>query len=193
MQNTTESEAILGAIDRNLATVSALKEQVAAIGQARQLVVDCLKRGGKVLTAGNGGSAAEAMHMSEELIGRYKTDRPALAAVSLVADPTALSCICNDYGYEALFSRQVEGLGRPGGVLVLFSTSGNSANIVHAHEAAKALGVTTLCVLGRDGGKLQGLGDCEIIVPGNDTERIQEAHQVVLHVILDAVEKAFTP
>jgi D-sedoheptulose 7-phosphate isomerase len=154
-------------------------------------VIGALKGEGKILTAGNGGSAAEALHMSEELVGRFRTNRRALPSVSLVADPTALTCIGNDFGFDHVFARQVEGLGRKGDVLVLFSTSGRAANLALALEAAKKAGLTSVCILGRDGGALAGRGDFEVVVEGSATERIQEAHQVIVHLVLDAVEQHF--
>jgi len=174
------------------ATIAALTEQADRIAAAAQLMIETLCAGGQVLTAGNGGSAAEAMHMAEELVGRFRTNRRSLPAVSMVSDGTALTCIGNDFGFDEIFARQLEGLGRPGDLLVLFSTSGTAANLRRAVAAARARQVRVLLLLGRDGGSLAGTGDIEIIVKGQATERIQEAHQVILHVLLDAVELAFS-
>ncbi|MEI8242606.1 MAG: SIS domain-containing protein [bacterium] len=173
------------------ATIAALAEQAVRIAAAARLMVETLRAGGQVLTAGNGGSAAEAMHMAEELVGRFRTNRRSLPAVSLVSDGTALTCIGNDFGFDEVFARQIEGLGRTGDLLVLFSTSGAAVNLRRAVTAARARQVRVLLLLGRDGGALAGTGDQEIIVRGQATERIQEAHQVILHVLLDAVELAF--
>ena len=129
--------------------------------------------------------------MTEELVGRFRGNRVSLPAVALVADCTALTCIGNDFGFDEIFSRQIEGLGREGDVLVLFSTSGSSANLMRALEAARSRGVMTVAVLGRDGGAMAGCADFELVVPGEATERIQEAHQVFLHLVLDEVEEAF--
>lgn len=164
-------------------------DRIAGIGSE---LVRALQSGNKIMTAGNGGSAAEALHMAEELVGRFLSNRKSLPAVALVADPTALTCIGNDFGFDAIFSRQVEGIGKAGDILVLFSTSGSAANLLRALEAAHARGVRTLCLLGRDGGRLAGKGTWEIIVPGAETARIQEAHQVLLHIFLEIIEKAFT-
>lgn len=172
-------------------TIESLKGYSSAISEAGQGIVEALKAGHKVLTAGNGGSAAEALHMSEELMGRFKSNRVSLPAVALVADPTALTCIGNDFGFDAVFSRQIEGLGNPGDVLVLFSTSGHAVNLSLALEAARKKGMKTLCLLGRDGGSLAGKATWQIIVPGSETARIQEAHQVLLHILLEIVERAF--
>lgn len=173
------------------ATITALVEQADAIAAAAQLLIETLRTGGQVLTAGNGGSAAEAMHMSEELVGRFRANRRSLPAVSLAADATALTCIGNDFGFDEIFARQVEGLGRPGDLLVIFSTSGAAVNLRRAVVQARAKQMRVLLLLGRDGGPLAGTGDLEIIVKGQATERIQEAHQVILHVLLDAVERSF--
>lgn len=174
-----------------VATIAALAGQSDRIAAAAQLVIETLQADGQVLTAGNGGSAAEAMHMAEELVGRFRANRRSLPAVSLVSDGTVLTCIGNDFGFDELFARQIEGLGRPGDLLILFSTSGASRNLRRAVAAARAKQVRVLLLLGRDGGPLAGTGDLEIIVEGRATERIQEAHQVILHVLLEAVEQAF--
>ena len=151
----------------------------------------CFLQGSKVLTCGNGGSAADALHMAEELVGRYRGNRKALPAISLVADVTALTCIANDWSYEAVFSRQVEALGKPGDVLVVFSGSGNSANLLRALEKARELGLVTVSLLGKGGGKAKGMADYEVIVPSNNTARVQEIHTWILHVILEHIEAEF--
>jgi D-sedoheptulose 7-phosphate isomerase len=179
----------IGNSARQIAALAGRTEEIAA---AAGEVIGALRKGGKVLTAGNGGSAAEALHFAEELVGRFRGDRPSLPAVALVADCTALTCIGNDYGFDYVFSRQVEGLGRPGDVLVLFSTSGNAANLGMALDAARRAQMRTIALLGRDGGPLAGRADRELIVDGTETERIQEAQQVILHLVLDAVEEAFS-
>jgi D-sedoheptulose 7-phosphate isomerase len=171
--------------------IISLESQAETIVKAADGCVAALKAGCKILTAGNGGSAAEALHMAEEFTGRYKGNRPSLPAVSLAADCTALTCIANDFGFDYVFSRQVEGLGKPGDVLVLFSTSGNAVNLEKALDAARARGMKVLCLLGKSGGILKGKADWEILLNSSQTERIQEAHQVVLHLILEAVEQAY--
>jgi D-sedoheptulose 7-phosphate isomerase len=178
-------------IDGSVEAIASLREQVDALSALADVVVKALKAGNKVLTAGNGGSAADALHMAEELIGRFRGNRQALPAVALVADCTALTCIGNDFGFDHIFSRQVEGLGREGDVLVLFSTSGQARNLTLALEASKQRGMITLAILGRDGGPLADSANAQIIVPGEATEHIQEAHQVIMHLILDVVERAF--
>ncbi len=152
------------------------------------MLVACLQEGNKVLTCGNGGSAADALHLAEELVGRYERDRRAWPAVSLAADPTALTCIGNDFGFEFVFSRQVEALGKPGDVLVVFSTSGNSPNLVRALEAARRLELRSISLLGKTGGRCQGLADLEIIVPSLNGARVQEVHTFILHCWLTRIE-----
>ncbi len=171
--------------------IAGLAEQVDKIEEINQIIIDALLSGNKILTAGNGGSAAEAMHMAEELTGRFRTNRISLPAISLVADSTALTCIGNDFGFEYIFSRQIEGLGCQGDVLVLFSTSGNADNLRAALDEAHKKGMKVIALLGKDGGPLAGKSDCDLIAPGRVTERIQEVHQLLLHIILDAVEEKF--
>jgi len=191
MNRRADTGRIEEGIRESARTVESLLGVADAIAAAADTVIGALGSGNKVLTAGNGGSAAEALHMSEELVGRFRADRPSLPAVCLAGDPTALTCIANDFGYDCVFSRQVEGLGKSGDVLVLFSTSGSARNLELALDAADAAGLQTVCLLGRDGGKLAGRGTCEVIVAGTATERIQEAHQAILHLVLDAVEEVF--
>lgn len=184
---------IQSCIDASREAVNSLERQMDKIFAACDLVVGTYKSGRKVLTCGNGGSAAEAMHMSEEAVGRFRGNRRSLPAVSLTADGTALTCIGNDFGFNCVFSRQVEGLGVEGDLLVLFSTSGNANNLTLALDAAKAKGMKTLAILGKGGGRLAGRADVEIIIEGTDSGRIQEAHQLLMHILLDAVEHAFPP
>jgi D-sedoheptulose 7-phosphate isomerase len=188
----TDIRRLKAAIEDSSALVSSLGDQTGVLAAMADFVVKTLSSGGKILTAGNGGSAAEALHMSEELVGRFKGNRRSLPAVCLADDPTALTCIGNDFGFDRIFSRQVEGLGRAGDILVVFSTSGNAENLRLAICAAKALKLKTVCLLGRDGGRIAGMGDYELIVKSTATERIQEAHQVIIHLILDAVEQSFS-
>lgn len=175
------------------AAVDSLEEQIGKVSDAANLVVSTFERGCKILTCGNGGSAAEAMHMSEEAVGRFRSNRVSLPAVALVADGTALTCIGNDYGFDEIFARQIEGLGSEGDLLAAFSTSGNGRNLVRAVEAARAKKMNVLLILGRDGGRLAGMGDIQITIRGNDSGRIQEAHQLLMHILLDAVDRRFVP
>jgi D-sedoheptulose 7-phosphate isomerase len=178
--------------DRLCAAVKRTEPHLPVIEKMADAVVEALQSGHKILTAGNGGSAADALHMAEELIGRYRSNRAPLPAVCLAADATALTCIANDFGYEKVFSRQVEALGQPGDVLVLFTGSGNSANIVEAARAARLKGVRIIALLGKGGGAMKGEGDIEWIVDDPDTARVQELHTWAMHVMLEAVEQVFT-
>jgi D-sedoheptulose 7-phosphate isomerase len=188
-----DAAAVRQLLSESAVLISSLGAQADAIAAGAAGCVAALQAGGKILTAGNGGSAAEALHMAEELTGRFRGNRISLPAIALVADCTALTCIANDFGFDQVFSRQVEGLGKPGDVLVLFSTSGNAVNLEKAFSAARAKGMKVLCLIGKAGGRLRGRADWEILVRSEQTERIQEAHQVLLHLILEAVERAFPP
>lgn len=176
-------------IDGSLAAIGALRDQIAVIGDLTGEVYECLRSGGTLYTAGNGGSAAQALHLAEELIGRYRDDRPAQRAICLNADPTALTCIANDYGFEHIFSRQVEALVRPGDVLLVLSTSGDSANVVNALQTAGLRGATTIGLLGGNGGACRELCDHSIVAAGKDSAHIQEAHQVMIHLICEVIEQ----
>jgi D-sedoheptulose 7-phosphate isomerase len=158
------------------------------VHDAAQWCIGALRAGGKVLACGNGGSAAEAQHFCGELMGRYKSDREALGAVSLSSDSTLLTCVGNDYSFEELFERQVRALGRPGDVLVVFTTSGGSPNVLRALAAARELGLKSIAFLGRDGGKALELADCSLLVRHPDSPRAQEAHQFLMHCLMDEIE-----
>lgn len=168
-----------------LAAADALAPAVAAAGEA---ILQSLVQGGTLLTCGNGGSAADALHLAEELVGRYRRERRALPAVCLAADTTALTCIGNDYGYDQVFARGVEALGKKGDVLVAFSTSGNSPNVLKAFTSARARGVITVLLSGKDGGKARSQCDHALIVPSANTARIQEVHTLILHQWLEAID-----
>lgn len=178
-------------IAESCAAMQTLAAQQAAFDRLAEATVRCLRAGGKILSCGNGGSAADALHLAEEFVGRYRSNRRSLPAICLNADPTAMTCIANDFGYDALFSRQVEGLAARGDVLVGFSTSGNSPNILNAFAAGKARGVVTVGLLGKDGGRAKEMVDIALIVGSPDTARIQEAHTVIIHALLEVVEREF--
>jgi D-sedoheptulose 7-phosphate isomerase len=150
-----------------------------------------LKRGCRILVCGNGGSAADAQHLAAELSGRYVKERRALAGIALTTDTSAITAIGNDYGFDQIFSRQVEALGRPGDLLVAISTSGNSPNVLQAVKAAKDLGMRTLGLLGRDGGKLKTLVDDPLVVPCAVTARVQEIHQMTYHFWCEIIDTQF--
>ena len=152
-----------------IATLERFRALLPAVTAAGEEIRQSIKSGHKLLTAGNGGSAADALHLAEELVGRFDKERPSLPAIALCADPTLLTCIGNDYGFDQIYSRQIEGHGRPGDVLVIFSTSGKSPNVVAALRAAKARQIKTIAVLGKDGGPAKGIADHDLIVPSNVT------------------------
>ncbi len=187
-------QLLRGRIEGSLGAVGWVRDHVAEIAATADLIVERLRSGGTLYSAGNGGSAAQAMHLAEELIGRYRGNRKPVAAMCLNADPTALTCIANDFGFEQVFARQCEALVRPQDVLVVFSTSGKSANIVNGLKMAKARGAFTVGLLGKDGGVCKPLCDRALVVATNphDSAFIQEAHQVMLHLICEAAEVAFT-
>ncbi|EPC7660566.1 D-sedoheptulose 7-phosphate isomerase [Vibrio cholerae] len=162
---------------------------IAQIEAAAKLIADSFKQGGKVLSCGNGGSHCDAMHFAEELTGRYRENRPGYPGIA-ISDPSHLSCVSNDFGYDYVFSRYVEALGAKGDVLFGLSTSGNSGNILKAIEAAKAKGMKTIALTGKDGGKMAGLADVEIRVPHfGYADRIQEVHIKIIHIIIQLIEK----
>ncbi|OIN14375.1 D-sedoheptulose 7-phosphate isomerase [Oceanisphaera psychrotolerans] len=162
---------------------------IQAIEQAAKLLADRFKAGGKVLSCGNGGSHCDAMHFAEELTGRYRENRPGYPAIA-ISDPSHLSCVANDFGFEYVFSRYLEAVGREGDVLFGLSTSGNSGNVIRAIEAAKARGIKVIALTGKDGGKMAGLADVEIRVPHfGYADRIQEVHIKIIHILIQLVEK----
>nr|WP_156581285.1 D-sedoheptulose 7-phosphate isomerase [Helicobacter pylori] len=162
-----------------------------ALKQSVHLLTETLENQGKILICGNGGSASDAQHFAAELTGRYKLERKGLSAISLNTDTSALTAIANDYGYEEVFARQVEALGVKNDVLIGISTSGNSKNVLKAYEKARDLGMKTLSLAGRDGGKMKPLSDMALIVPSDDTPRIQEMHILMIHILCDCIERHF--
>lgn len=178
-------------LEGHLATIKATFTLEADIKKACETAVATLKTGGKILLCGNGGSAADAQHIAAELTGRYKTERGALAGIALTTDTSALTAIGNDYGYEFVFSRQLEALGREGDLLIAISTSGNSGNVVKALELARKIGIKTIGLSGRTGGAMNELCELNLVVPSNDTPRIQEMHIMIGHIICQAIDDAF--
>jgi D-sedoheptulose 7-phosphate isomerase len=166
-----------------------IPENMEKIALAISWMSDSLKNNGKIISCGNGGSMCDAMHFAEELSGRYRNNRKALAAVS-ISDPSHISCVANDYGYDFVFSRYVEGLGHSQDVLLGISTSGNSKNVILAVEAAKAIGMKTIVLTGKDGGKLAEIADLEIRAPHSEyADRAQEIHIKVIHALIDGIER----
>ena len=150
------------------------------------------RAGCKALSCGNGGSMSDAMHFAEEWSGRYRKERPALPAIAF-SDPGHMSCVANDYGFAEVFARQVQALGKEGDLLLMLSTSGNSPNLLRAAEEARAKGVTTVGLLGKGGGALLPLCDLPIVVPGNTSDRIQELHIKIIHIVIETVERSMFP
>lgn len=160
------------------------------IESAGELMVSAIAGNGKIISCGNGGSMCDAMHFAEELTGRYRNDRPGIAAMS-ISDPSHLSCVANDYGYDYVFSRYVEAVGQPGDVLLGISTSGNSKNVILAMEAARKKGMKVVGLTGKDGGKIAGLCDVEIRAPHSEyADRAQEIHIKVIHSLIGYIESA---
>ena len=155
-------------------------------------LADVFTKGNKVLICGNGGSNCDALHFAEEFTGRFRGDRKALPAIA-ISDSSHITCIGNDYGFDYIFSRGVEAYGKEGDMFFGISTSGNSPNVIKAVEAAKKLGMKTCILLGKDGGKLKGMCDYEFIIPGKTSDRIQEIHMMILHIIIEGVERIMFP
>jgi D-sedoheptulose 7-phosphate isomerase len=182
--------SILALMADQKAAFSNLELHVQPIARAVALIVNSLQSGGKVMWCGNGGSAAEAQHMAAELMGRFNINRNAIASIALTTDTSFLSGYSNDVAFNDVFSRQLQGIGKLGDVLIAYSTSGNSANVVNAVEMAKNMGIEVVTMLGGDGGKLLGLGDVQFMVDSFKTPRIQEVHQFLGHAICHEVERA---
>lgn len=160
--------------------------------QFTDILTSAFKGGHNVFSCGNGGSHCDAMHFAEELTGRYRKNRRPLGALAL-GDSSHITCVANDYGFEHVFSRQLEGLGRKGDVLIGFSTSGNSKNVINAITAAKRIGLQTVGLLGRDGGEISKIVDLGIIVPAQTSDRIQEVHIKLVHTVIESVERKLFP
>ena len=172
-------------------TFQSLTQISAEIERASELILTTLRQGGRLLICGNGGSAAEAQHFATELVGRYLRNRPSLPALALSADGSLLSCIGNDFGFDQVFSRQISGLARPGDLVIVLSSRGNSTNIIAALEEAARLGLSSVSLLGRSGGHARGRASVDVIVPGDSGRAAQEAHLFLIHHFCDAIEAAF--
>lgn len=176
-------------LQEHLAVVNASKDLDTVIYQSILLLTKSIRKGGKIIFCGNGGSAADSQHLASEFTGRFIKDREPIASISLTTDTSALTCISNDYSYEQVFARQLKAIGKEGDVFVGISTSGNSNNIIEAIKTAKEIGITTISLLGNDGGAMKDLGDLSIIIPNNVTARIQEMHILVGHTLCGGVEQ----
>ena len=184
-------ENLIKCLENHIKTAQKMKELLPKIKEAGDLCLNTIKNGNKILIAGNGGSAADSQHFSAELTGRFKKERISLPAIALTTDTSALTAIGNDYGYEFVFSRQLEGLGNKGDIFIGISTSGNSKNVIEAIKKAKEKNIKVITLLGKDGGKMKNLGDINIIIPSNETPRIQEMHIMVLHMICQIIDEGF--
>jgi D-sedoheptulose 7-phosphate isomerase len=166
------------------------ESNINAIEAAGKIMVSSLKAGGKIISFGNGGSMSDAMHFAEELTGRFRDDRPAISALS-ISDPSHITCVANDYGFDAIFSRFIEANGRKGDVVLAISTSGNSKNVILACEASKKLGIKVVALTGKTGGMLASLADVEVRVSHMGfSDRIQEVHIKVIHILIEYIEKS---
>lgn len=181
---------IVRQMDAHLRVIEVVKETLSGpIIECAMMLVSVLSSGGKLLIMGNGGSAADAQHLAAELIGRFLMERKALSAIALTTDTSILTAVGNDYGFDQVFSRQVEALAVPGDMVLGISTSGNSQNVINGLAAARHKGCQTVGLLGRDGGAIAGMVDLSLTVASPETPRIQEAHQLIIHIICDLVEK----
>ncbi|MBI5646430.1 MAG: SIS domain-containing protein [Ignavibacteriae bacterium] len=168
------------------------EENFPRIAQFSAMLVETFRAGAKVMSCGNGGSMSDAMHFAEEWSGRFRNERPPMAAFAF-SDPGHMTCVANDYGFHEVFARQVQALGKTGDILLLLSTSGNSPNLLRAAETARKVGVRTVGLLGRGGGALLPLCDLPILVPGRASDRIQELHIKIIHAVIEATERALFP
>ena len=177
-----EADSALNALREN-------KEVLASVAAAGEALCKCLKADGRIFSCGNGGSMCDAMHFAEELSGRFRMDRPAFAATA-ISDPSHLTCAANDYGFEAVFSRYIEANGKSGDALIAISTSGTSANIIKAAEAAKERGITVISLTGKEDSLLGGLADFDLCTPGGTrwSDRVQELHIKLIHILIEIVE-----
>ncbi len=186
-------DTIAAHIERSLAALQQTKQDAALLATAREIaaaVIAALRSGNKLLVIGNGGSAADAQHIAAEIVGRYKQDRPAYAAIALTTDTSVLTAVANDYGFEQVFARQVEGLGKRGDVLLALSTSGRSPNILAALRTARQRGLVTIGLTGSKGEALRSLCDDLLAAPSDDTPVIQQIHLAVAHGICDEIEQS---
>jgi D-sedoheptulose 7-phosphate isomerase len=179
--------------EANLLKSRLVSEQADQVAAAAQVLADTLKRGGKILLFGNGGSAADAQHLAAEFVNRFQIERPPLAALALTTDTSILTSIANDYDFLEVFAKQVRALGLPGDAALGFSTSGNSGNVVRALEVAREMGLKTLALSGRDGGPVAAAAELAIVVPSWSTPRVQEVHITIGHVLCDLVDFLLFP
>lgn len=185
----------MGALDEANQTLTRFltdPDQIKKCVSFSEMLLETFQTGGRAFSCGNGGSHCDAMHFAEEFTGRYRKDRRPLGALAL-GDPSHVTCVSNDYGFSEIFARQLTGLARQGDLLLGLSTSGNSENIIRAFQAAKSIGIRTVALLGRDGGKLKSMADLAIVVPAQTSDRIQEMHIKLIHTVIEAVERRLFP
>ena len=178
-------------LNEHIEVVNKTREILPLIEEAGKICIESLKDGCKIILCGNGGSAADAQHIAAELSGRFKKERNALAGIAITTDTSALTAIGNDYGFEFVFSRQIKAIGKEGDVLIGISTSGNSKNVINAIYSAKEIGMKIITLIGKDGGKMKKIGDVNIIIPSNNTPRIQEMHIMIGHMICALIDENF--
>jgi D-sedoheptulose 7-phosphate isomerase len=186
------SSSLNRAINDSVGTLESLKNLEREVTRAADLIEQCLRAGNKLLVCGNGGSAADASHFATELVVRFAKDRRALPAICLASDSGILTAAGNDYGFDEIFARQVAAFGVAGDVLIGLTTSGKSKNVIRALEEGKARGLKTIAFLGRDGGPTVGIADLDVLVKSDSTARVQEAHQLLLHVLCEIIEDRLT-
>ena len=177
--------------DAHIKAVNSIHKLTDAVGISAQLCIDCLKSGGKILICGNGGSAADAQHFAAELVGRFKTNRKALPAIALTTDTSSLTSISNDFGYEYVFTRQIEALAKKDDVVIGISTSGSSSNVLNAIKLASKLNLKSIGLSGKDGGEMNEACTINIAAPSEDTPRIQEIHIIIGHTICHIIDQEF--
>ncbi|HOJ49757.1 MAG TPA: D-sedoheptulose 7-phosphate isomerase [Spirochaetota bacterium] len=177
-------------LEEHISVIKDLLSLEDKIAIAINTIIESLKNGNKIIIMGNGGSASDSLHFAGEIVGRYKRERKGYPAISLL-EPSIITAIANDYSYEEVFSRQVEALAEPGDIVFGISTSGNSKNVINGIKKAKEIGATTIGLLGKDGGQLSNIVDIPIIVPSDNTPRIQEAHIFIIHYICEKIEESF--
>lgn len=168
------------------------EQNINLIGDIAHKIAQCFPQGNQVIICGNGGSNCDAIHFAEEFTGRFRKNRKALPVIA-ISDSSHITCVANDFGFAEIFARGVEAFGKKGDILIAISTSGNSENIIRAVEKAQQMGLYTAALLGKDGGKMKGMADAELIVPGKTTDRIQEIHMFILHVIIEMTERKLFP
>lgn len=192
MENTQAWKAALSEANTVLTQFLSDNEQLAKCAKFSEMLIETFQSGGRAFSCGNGGSHCDAMHFAEEFTGKYRKDRRPLGALAL-GDQSHVTCVANDFGFNEIFYRQLVGLGRKGDLLLGLSTSGNSENVIRAFQGAKEVGIRTVALLGRDGGKLKGMADLAIVIPAQTSDRIQEMHIKLIHTVIETVERRLFP